>query len=291
MNKQNQNIKLQVLICTLGEAGIKRIVEAHHPNVPEVEYLVSWQLPDGDVEIPEELERRRDFKVFKNNTRGLSKNRNIALSLATAPYCLISDDDLDYSEDGLLRIIRKFEDNPQLDIATFKYSGNDRKFYPDYSFDLRKPPKGYFVTSFEIAFRRNKIIKSEIKFNENFGIGAKFPAGEEDIWLHDLLRKRFIGRFFPIIIAHHEGLTTGLRLDGDPALIITKGAVFIHIYKWTWLLRMLIHAYRQCRNDGNFTMFQYCQIWMKGALKATKHTFTNLNNKIHFKKESTIKTL
>lgn len=270
MNKQDQNIKLQVLICTLGEAGIKRIVEAHHPNVPEVEYLVSWQLPDRDVEIPEELKRRRDFKIFKNNTRGLSKNRNIALNLATAPYCLISDDDLDYSEDGLLQIIRKFEDNPQLDIATFKYSGNDCKFYPDYSFDLRKPPKGYFVTSFEIAFRRNKIIESQIKFNENFGIGAKFPAGEEDIWLHDLLKKRFKGHFFPIIIAHHEGLTTGLRLAEDPSLIITKGAVFIHVYPFTWFLRMLTHTWRNYNSDSSVSSLSYLKLWIKGAISNIK---------------------
>ena len=266
MNKQDQNIKLQVLICTLGEAGIKRIIEAHHPNIPEVEYLVSWQLPDGDMEIPEELKQRKDFKVFKNNTRGLSKNRNIALSLATAPYCLISDDDLDYSEDGLLQIIQKFEDDPELDIATFKYSGNDCKFYPDFSFDLRKPPKGYFVTSFEIAFRRNKIIKSQIKFNENFGIGAKFPAGEEDLFIYNLLKKRLKGYFFPIIIAHHEGLTTGLRLDGDPSLIITKGAVFIHTHKWTWPLRMIVHAYRQRKHSGNsLSILKYCKYWLKGA--------------------------
>lgn len=270
MNKQDQNIKLQVLICTLGEAGIKRIIEAYHPNIPEVEYLVSWQLPDGDVEIPEELWRRRDFKVFKNNTRGLSKNRNIALSLATAPYCLISDDDLDYSEDGLLQIIRKFEDNPQLDIATFKYSGNDCKFYPDYSFDLRKPPKGYFISSVEIAFRRNKIIESQIKFNENFGIGAKFPAGEENLFIYDLLKKRLKGYFFPLTIANHEGPTTGIRLADNPALIITKGAVFAHTHRWSWPLRMLVHAYRQEKYNDNFSTFQYCHIWMKGVFKAIK---------------------
>lgn len=265
MNKHDQNIKLQVLICTLGEAGIKRIVTAKHPYVSGVEYLVSWQLPDGDIEIPEELKQRSDFKVFKNNTRGLSKNRNIALSLASAPYCLISDDDLDYSEDGLLQIIRKFEDDPQLDIATFKYSGSDCKFYPDFSFDLSKPPKGYFISSVEIAFRRNRIIESHIKFNENFGIGAKFPAGEEDIFIYDLLKRRLKGYFFPITIASHEGLTTGTRLADNPALIITKGAVFAHTHRWTWPLRMLVHAWRFRKTENGFSMYSYIKYWLNGA--------------------------
>lgn len=49
----NGAIKLQVLICTLGEAGIQRVAKGEHPHVPGVEYLVSWQLPDGDVAIPD----------------------------------------------------------------------------------------------------------------------------------------------------------------------------------------------------------------------------------------------
>ena len=80
----NGAIKLQVLICTLGEAGIQRVAKGEHPHVPGVEYLVSWQLPDGDVAIPDELSRP-DFKIIKNTTRGLSRNRNLSIAAATAP--------------------------------------------------------------------------------------------------------------------------------------------------------------------------------------------------------------
>ncbi len=272
MKGKNQKIKLQVLICTLGEAGIKRVAAASHPSVEEVEYLVSWQLPERDVPIPEELSKRSDFRIVKNRTRGLSKNRNLALAAASAPICLIADDDLAYEADAFRKIIETFQDNPEIDIATFKYTGTDSKSYPSETFNLSKPPKGYFITSFEIAFRRDKIIESGIKFNEDFGIGGKFPAGEEDIWIHDMLRYGLRGKFFPTAIARHEGATTGIRLAADPELIRTKGAVFAHTHPWTWPLRMLAHAWRYQFKLGRFSMLlQYCNLWIKGVGQAIKY--------------------
>lgn len=262
----NEAIKLQVLICTLGEAGIHRVAKGEHPRVPGVEYLVSWQLPDGDVAIPDEL-LRPDFKIIKNTSRGLSRNRNLSIAAATAPYCLISDDDLDYFADSIAKIIDIFDKNPELDIATFKYSGADTKQYPDHSFNLSKPPKGYYVTSFEIGFRQKSILRSGIRFNEKFGIGAKFPAGEEDLWIHDLLKKKLKGYFFPITIAHHPGETTGTRRASDPDIIRTKGAVFAHTHPFTWPLRMLTHAIRHCKKYQDKNMIYYCKLWLNGVVK------------------------
>ena len=69
-------VKLQVLICTIGAEGIGRVVESSHPIVEGVEYLVSWQLPDGDMDVPEALAVRDDVKVCKVNSRGICRNRN-----------------------------------------------------------------------------------------------------------------------------------------------------------------------------------------------------------------------
>lgn len=261
----NGAIKLQVLICTLGEAGIQRVAKGEHPRVPGVEYLVSWQLPDGDVAIPDEL-LRPDFRIIKNATRGLSRNRNLSIAAATAPYCLISDDDLDYFADSIAKIIDIFDKNPELDIATFKYSGADTKQYPDYSFNLSKPPKGYYISSVEIAFNRNKISETGVLFNERFGVGAEFPAGEEDIWIHDLLKRKLNGEFFPITIAYHPRETTGTRRASDPDIIRTKGAVFSHTHPLSWPLRMLAHVWRNYRSKTKISTYKYLKSWLKGAL-------------------------
>ena len=123
-----------------------------------MEYLVSWQLPDGDMDVPEALVVRDDVKVCKVNSRGICRNRNNAVRCATAPLCLMSDDDVCYNEEELRSLTKAFEENPTVDIITVMFHSSDfGKLYPSYAFDLNNSPKGYYVTSFEIAFRLNRV--------------------------------------------------------------------------------------------------------------------------------------
>lgn len=82
-------MRLQVLICTIGAEGIARVLKAVHPRVEGVGYLVSWQQPDGDIPVPQELAERQDFQVFIHRSHGISRNRNFAISCASAPLCLM----------------------------------------------------------------------------------------------------------------------------------------------------------------------------------------------------------
>lgn len=256
------------MICTFGAEGLLRIARGSYPAVEGVEYLVSWQCPadeDKTVEIPEAL-KREDFRIFTTDSKGLSRNRNHALSLASAPYCLLADDDLNYFADGLKDVINTFDNNPGLDIASFEYCGADSKAYPSEGFDLRHPPKGYFITSFEIAFRREKVMETGILFDTDFGVGAKYPAGEEDLWLDALLRQGLTARFYPILIAEHTGPTSGIRLAADPQMIRTKGAVFRRRFPLTWPGRMLTHALRQRHSPQGPSPLRYTLLWLQGAL-------------------------
>ena len=71
---------LEVLICTIGAEGIRRVAASQRPEIPGVLYLVYWQLPDGDLPVPDELRNRHDTIVIKSASRGISVNRNRALS-------------------------------------------------------------------------------------------------------------------------------------------------------------------------------------------------------------------
>lgn len=265
---------LQVLICTYGREGLERAAAASHPRMEGVEYLVSWQLRSDEtgLSIPKALERP-DFKVFSSLTKGLAINRNIALSRATAPILLISDDDVDYTEEGLQRIIDAFRLHKDMDIVTFRYdSASHAKHYPSHPCDLTSPEKGYFVTSFEIALRR-KAVQGRFWFNENFGIGAVFPSGEEDIFMHDCLAGGLKGIFLPITVARHDGTTTSERNLMLPSRPQTKGAVFLHLHPRQWPLRMIAHALREIplwRKGLVPSPLSYCLNWLKGARTAKK---------------------
>lgn len=123
---------LEVMICTYGVAGIRRVAAHSHPRVEGVRYLVGWQMPKGEVdaEVPEAL-LRDDFIILRHASSGLSKNRNYILARATAPLLLVSDDDVDYTTEGLCGIIESFARYPHCDLLTFRYeTAHQWKTYP-----------------------------------------------------------------------------------------------------------------------------------------------------------------
>lgn len=246
--------ELEVLIATFGSDGLQRVASMKLPCMSEVKYLVSCQHPNSDaLMLPPKL-IREDIRVVFTPSKGLSKNRNNALSYATAPLCLISDDDLDFTESAFRNIISTFRDNPQLDIATFEYvrdDGSYAKRYPETSFSLSNPAKGYFVTSFEITFRRQPVIDSGVVFNEKFGLGCPiFGSGEEELWIKDLLDAGLSAYFFPYVIATHCGSTTGLRLQASPSVLRAQGAVIKRLYPFTAFVRVVLKAWRSSRTTG-----------------------------------------
>lgn len=257
----NTKPTLEVLICTYGKDGIRRTAAMGLPHVEGVEYLVSWQDPDNSADIPEEL-IRPDIRVCRSVSKGLSHNRNLALSAAHGEICLIADDDLIYTAGQLLNIIHAYHSHPEADIITFRFeSETEKRVYPSHSFNLDSPPKGYFITSFEIAFRLDKVLASGVMFDERFGIGAPFIAGEEDIFVHELLRHGLKGIFLPQTIATHNHATTSTREAGNPDIVRTKGAVFTIIHPRSWPLRMLAHAGR----EKIFTPRKYISLWIEGV--------------------------
>lgn len=224
-------MRLQILICTLGYDGIMRFCQSSHPRIPGVEYLIAWQQPDNEISVPKQL-LRDDIKIIISATRGLSRNRNIAINAASAPICLLGDDDIDYTEDGLRNITEAFDSIPELDVATFMHSGISAKskHYPKEITDLSSLHRGYWPTSFEIAFRLESV-KSRFRFNENMGIGTHpLICGEEDVLFADFRDAGLKMRFFPRIICSHDHPSTASRLKNSKESLMAKGAVFLRVY-------------------------------------------------------------
>ena len=263
---RREGLRLQVLIATMGAGGIQSVATSAHPHVEGVEYLVGWQMPEG--EVPEAL-RRPDFRILPHPTQGLSRNRNFLLDHASAPLALISDDDISYTEKGLRTVIEAFGRNPRADILTFRYgTGNGGKKYPAAGFDLSDPPKGYYLSSVEIALRSQAFNESGIRFNENFGLGSDaFISGEETILLHDTLHAGLHGRFVPETICYHpDEPTTGSREQLNPEQEIATAAVTSRLHPFTWPLRMVRHALRSKR----FGFIPLIWAWLTGVDRARR---------------------
>ena len=258
---------LEILICTYGNNGINRVAKMNLPEVDGVKYLVSWQTENFDLLIPNEL-HRKDVKIVTSRKKGLSNNRNHAIEKASGDICLIADDDLTYTCNQLKAIIDTFENNANIDIALFKYSGGDNKQYPDYEFNLKKEPKGYYISSVEIAFRRSSI-DSTLRFDPRLGVGTSMPAGEEAIFLHQALKKGLTCRFFPITITHHPELTTGSR-NPSPGILQANGVVVAVKYGVMGLLRLPIIAWRLSQ-QGKAKIFPAVHNLFKGYIYGKKN--------------------
>lgn len=258
---------LEVLICTFGNEGINRVAKMNLPKVESVKYLISWQTNEFNLLLPDEL-HRNDIRISTTNSNGLSVNRNHSIKKATGDICLIADDDLAYTASQLKTIINTFESNPNVDIALFRHSGSDNKQYPEYEFDLKKEPKGYYVTSFEIAFRRSRIPTS-LRFDTRLGVGTAMPAGEEALFIYQALKAGLNCRFFPLTITHHEGLPTGVRLP-TPGVLQAQGVIIAKKFSLTGILRLPLIAWRLSRK-GKAQFFPAVQHLFKGYIYGKRY--------------------
>lgn len=242
---------LDVLIATHGIDGLQRVAEMTLPPVKGVTYIVTWQEVHNtqntflELNIPQKLQRI-DIEIYPIDSIGSSNNHNATMSFARARYCLIADNDLHYTSEGLKAVIECFDNNLDTDIATFRHSG-EPVIYPTCSTPLSlRLPKGYSVTSFEIAYRRERI--GDIQFDPNFGIGAPMAAAEDGLFLLDCRRKGLHCRFFPVTIVSHPDPTTGYRPINDAKIAAAEGAYIRLEYGIAGFPRIILFAWRAKRS-------------------------------------------
>lgn len=224
------SLRLQILICTFGHDGLERVRQMELPQLPELGYVVSCQDPDGTVAGPSAiLPWRDDIELYFHADRGLGLNRRHAMEHAHAEFVLLGDDDLRYDADALEAALLTMKSNPDTDIFAFRYSGADCKIYPPAEHDLSVPFRNYNLTSFELAYRLKSVRANGVAFSQLLGVGAPYlTAGEENIFTERCLQKGLKGRFFPLTIVNHPGLTTGYRQASAPGTVRSTAA-FIYV--------------------------------------------------------------
>lgn len=240
---------LDVLISTYGRGGIESVAAATLPRVVDVRYVVSWQSPDG--ELPLALQRD-DIKVVTLDGRGLSRNRNNSIEASTADICLIADDDQIFYPDGLKALIDAFSRHPEMDVALVKVDLPVKKQYPSEETPIVRGrfPKGYYVQSQEIAFRRTSLPPGPW-FDTRFGLGAeRYLCGEEELMVDDLLRAGLNCRFLPIIASAHPDYTTAYSSSALAGVQQASGAVIARLHPLSWPLRVPLKAWRISRTGA-----------------------------------------
>lgn len=253
-------LTLDILISTINE-GIENVPDILLAPVEGVRYVISWQKCGYSVSVPRAL-MREDVTVSVITERGLSRNRNNALAHATADVCLIADDDVRYKPEYFDEVINTFSSSSDVDVALFQYkSVFGRKNYPRHPFNLENMPRGYYVSSIEIAFRRKAVV-GKLRFNELFGLGAPvLKACEDGVFLLDAVRLGLKCEYFPKVVVEHDGQPTGVANVASQGVLMAKGAYIWLVYGGisAWM-RYVVNAWRV-----------HCQEPSVGFMEAFRH--------------------
>ena len=179
---------------------------------------------------------------IETTERGLSKSRNMAIRNADADICILCDNDVEYVEGYENMILEAFDRNPGADVIVFFIKRKERQA-PNYD---KSKKMGYLsvlkIFSPEIAFRREAIL--DIPFDEEFGAGAKYKMGEENLFLYECLKKKKTIMYEPVKIAELRDEESTWFAGYDREFFLNRGAnytamshLFAHVLIWQFALR------------------------------------------------------
>lgn len=150
--------------------------------------------------LEEKFINGRSVRMYSTTGRGLSRSRNMAIEQSRADVCLISDDDEIYADDYVEKLLSAFSSYPKADVILFQVKNDIGKTFSPTPFKV-----GYLralkFASWQIAFRRESIIRAGIRFDAEMGSGTGHGSNEETKFLYDCLRKGLWLQYVPVEIA------------------------------------------------------------------------------------------
>ncbi|MGN7811294.1 glycosyltransferase family 2 protein [Flavobacterium sp. 22076] len=196
-----------------------------------------------------------NIRVINSFEKGLSKSRNLALENALGKILVIADDDVVYEEGFITKITDAYNKFPAAAVIQFSAVnsiGDLIKKYPSNSKVNLNSFHILNVSSIEMTLNKTVIDASQIRFDENFGLGAVFEMGEEAVFLSDLKAKNKQLVFDPQVIAMHENPTSSEKINITDKYYI-QGALFSRIFKKKYIVWLFIKMFFDLKqNKINF---------------------------------------
>ena len=244
MHETKDGYQLEVLISTCNERilTLPVLLKSLPQNVGVVivHQQFSSTLSQPALETIVQLQAMPNVKLIQSDQPGLARSRNLALSAASASLVIIADDDIKYLPQAFDRIMQAAEQLPQASAITFRFineHGQHRKRYPDGI--IQRSYRNFFkVSSVELVLRREALLRSKVRFDERFGLGAQYPVSEENIFLVDLHRAGEPIYFYPADILMHPYETSGG--NWDLGYLHARGALFKRVFGWLGLPLLMV---------------------------------------------------
>ena len=225
------SLKLTLGYSTLAERVAALVEPPRHPDWETVLVVQNPNQIDWQGQRYKELTARSDFRHHELISKGVAKSRNKAIDLAKGEYLIFSDDDITFDAFGLRQAIEFLDAHPEISLllgqATDE-SGALRKNYPKTIEKLGSLNSARAAT-YEMIIKVADIRKLGVRFDEDFGAGAKNYLGDEYIFVVDLIKAGGKAVFAPITLAQHPTESSGSRW-GSAADRRARAIIFTRVF-------------------------------------------------------------
>lgn len=136
-----------------------------------------WEMNTADQKV----------KMVTTKTRGVGKNRNIAIQNATGEILLFADDDLTYNDDMAESVAAAFDELPGADMIIFgTFFSKGGEIYERVYCKTEKLSRFRSMRygTYAVAIRKESLERIDLSFNENFGGGCIYCHGEDSDFIY-----------------------------------------------------------------------------------------------------------
>lgn len=252
--------KLQVLVTTMHQKGFDKFYEMNL----QTDAILANQAEDNFTR--EERIGTSRVKLVTTDTRGLSKNRNIASEniFVDAEYIMFSDDDLVFYDGYEDIIISEFEKCPEADAIKFNIKAiSERRLSMKQISEFKKLSRRA-VTSFGVwglVIKKDVFLKSKIRFNERFGTGTPNYCGEDSIFYQELLKQKVVLYGSPVYIADIDQSDSTWFRGHDEKYFTVAGMIINECYpvlSFALVIRSAIKFHKRKKSQLGFLKILKC---------------------------------
>lgn len=224
---------------------------------------------------PEISSKNKNIRCISTKETGISNSRNMAIKNATGDLCVICDDDTTFESDCVDILAKNALNSPDADLFTFKIitpEGSAYKSYPSASKFITSKIENLSISSIEIAFRRDAIIKNNILFYNWLGLGTDFSGGEEVCFIKDCILSKLKVWFINEFLVCHPFESSGKSYD-KMSNALANGAIYAKMYPLSfsiWNLYFALKRYKYYK--GKYPFLRYFSFMQKGSFKMIKTT-------------------
>lgn len=175
---------------------------------------------------------RYDARIYDRTERGTSKSRNEALAIAEGELVWLCDDDLRLAEDFESRILTAFRNMPDADAIAFNVPSDtpERPQKPILETHRLSVKNALRYPVYRFVYRLSSLRRAGLRFNENFGGGAKYSSGEDTLFIVQSLRAGLKAYAVPIEIARVKHEDSSWFSGYTDKYLFDKGALFRAIF-------------------------------------------------------------